>query len=225
MKAINKACQILAIALSAAALVLFFVPFVTIVAEAAYEIVGAQLAFGGNIEGIGGLFKSAHIWFCFFLTLFSVLFAALTFKFKGMRYAAPVVAVVDAVYMLVIALNSPATFVDYRPFESVTSVAYTWAPLAISIALFAAFAAGAAHLFVDDLIFVRENKGKRTIIQRFIQFLRDYKSEVKKIVWPGIRDVAKNTLIVLILSALVGVFIWLLDWGLGLLMQLISSIA
>ena len=60
---------------------------------------------------------------------------------------------------------------------------------------------------------------------KIAKFFKDYKSEFKKIVWPGLRDVAKNTLIVLILSALVGVFIWLLDWGLGLLMQLISSIA
>lgn len=226
MKAINKACQILAIVLSAAALVLFFMPFVSIVAEGfSDDIVGAQLVFGGNIEGVGTLYKSAHIWFCFFLTLASVAFAALTFKFKGMRYAAPVVAAVDAVYMLVIALSSEASFVDYRPIESITSIIYTWAPLAVSVCLFAAFVIGAAHLFIDDLIIVRENKGKRTILQRLIQFLRDYKSEINKIVWPGVRDVAKNTVVVLIISAMVGVFIWLLDWGLGTLMNLISSIA
>ena len=71
----------------------------------------------------------------------------------------------------------------------------------------------------------KPKKDKVKFTDRVKKFWRDYKSEFKKIVWPGIRDVAKNTLIVLILSALVGVFIWLLDWGLGLLMQLISSIA
>lgn len=221
MKAVNKICQILAIVLAVASLALFFVaPFATVVTSSeTYNLVGGELAFGGDV------WKSAHIWFCFFLTAFSVLFAALTFKYKGMRYAAPVIAVVDAVYMLVIALNSAGRFVDSRPLVGVTSVSYTWVPLTISIAMFAAFAIGAAHLFVDDLIMVRESKGKRTILRRFIQFLRDYKSEIKKIVWPGLHDVVKNTVVVLILSALVGVFIWLIDWGLGSLMDFISKLA
>ncbi len=221
MKAINKACQISAIILAVAAFALFFaVPFVTIVAGGEdISLVAAELAFGGKV------WKSANIWFCFFITAFSVLFAALTFKFKGMRYAAPVAAVVDAVYMLVIALRSPTRAVDIRPLTEVASVEFTWVPLAISIVMFAAFAFGAAHLFVDDLIMVRESKGKRTILRRFIQFLRDYKSEIKKITWPGLRDVVKNTIVVLVISAMVGAFIWLVDWGLGSLMELISKIA
>ena len=221
MKALNKACQISAIVLAVAAFALFFaVPFVTIVAGGeSISLVAAELAFGAKV------WKSAHIWFCFFLTAFSVLFAALTFKFKGMRYAAPVVAAIDAVYMLVIALKGEGYFVDSRPLTDISDMAYTWVPLAISIVMFAAFAIGAAHLFVDDLIMVRENKGKRTILRRFIQFLRDYKSEVKKITWPGLRDVLKNTLVVLVISAMVGVFIWLVDLGLGTLMDYISKIA
>ena len=221
MKAVNKICQILAIVLAVAALALFFVaPFATIVTSSeTYNIVGGELAFGGDV------WKSAHIWFCFFLTLFSVLFAALTFKFKGMRYAAPAIAAVDAVYMLVIALTSAGRFVDSRPLENVWSVAYTWVPITISIVMFAAFAIGAAHLFLDDLIIVRDSKGKRTILRRFIQFLRDYKSEIKKIVWPGVHDVVKNSLVVLILCVILGAFIWLVDWGLGSLMDLISKLA
>ena len=221
MKVINKICQIMAIVLAVASLALFFVvPFATVVTSSeTYNLVGGELAFGGDV------WKSGHIWFCFFLTVFSAIFAALTFKYKGMRYAAPVIAAVDAVYMLVIALSSAGQFVDSRPLVGVTSVAYTWVPLTISIVMFAAFAIGAAHLFLDDLIMVRESKGKRTILRRFIQFLRDYKSEINKIVWPNLKDVSKNTLIVLILSALVGVFIWLIDWGLGSLMELISTLA
>ena len=64
MKAVNKISQILAIVFSAAAVVLFFaVPFVTIVAGGeSISLVAAELAFGGKV------WKSAHIWFCFFLT-------------------------------------------------------------------------------------------------------------------------------------------------------------
>ncbi|MBR5473663.1 MAG: preprotein translocase subunit SecE [Clostridia bacterium] len=67
-----------------------------------------------------------------------------------------------------------------------------------------------------------QSKGaKRTIMQRVIGFIKDYKSEVKKIVWPGIKDVAKNTAIVLVMCLIVGAFIWLLDLGLGKLIELI----
>ena len=42
---------------------------------------------------------------------------------------------------------------------------------------------GVCHLFIDDRIMVSEGKAKRTIIQRVIHALRDYKSEMKKITW------------------------------------------
>ncbi|MBQ7105929.1 MAG: preprotein translocase subunit SecE [Clostridia bacterium] len=58
-------------------------------------------------------------------------------------------------------------------------------------------------------------------MKRVIRFLRDYKSEVKKIVWPSLKDVVKNTLIVLIICVIIGVFIWLADFGLAKLLDLI----
>ena len=67
-----------------------------------------------------------------------------------------------------------------------------------------------------------QSKGaKRTIFKRIIAFFKDYKSEIKKIVWPGPRDVVKNTAIVLAMCLIVGAFIWLLDLGLGNLIKLI----
>jgi preprotein translocase subunit SecE len=60
-------------------------------------------------------------------------------------------------------------------------------------------------------------------MQRVIGFLRDYKSEAKKIVWPGIKMVLKNTLIVIIMCLLVGALIWLLDFGLAKLLELITG--
>ncbi len=223
MKVLNKVSQILSIAFGAVALFLFFTPFAKVTAAGSdYTFVGAQLAFGANVESIGEhLAKSANLWFCFFLTAFAVLFSALTFKFKGMRYAAPVVAVIDAVYMLVIALSSAGSFVDTRPLANVTGVTYELSVILVAVAMFACFVFGLAHLLIDDYIFVRENKGKLTIPQRIVRFVRDYKSEVKKIVWPGLHEVLKNTLVVLVISAIIGVFIWLLDFGLGQLVSLI----
>ncbi|MBQ3547509.1 MAG: preprotein translocase subunit SecE [Clostridia bacterium] len=87
--------------------------------------------------------------------------------------------------------------------------------------VFAAFAI--AHLFVDDYIEAKANGGK-TIFQRVVLFFRDYKSEIKKIVWPNFKEVVRNTVIVLIMCAVVGVLIWLVDFGLGQLLNLILNL-
>ncbi len=225
MKAANKISQILAVVFSAAAVVLFFMPFVNLTAATGdYTLIGGELAFGKNIEGVGQLYKSSHILFCFILSVISVVFAGLTFKFKKMRYWAPAVALVGAIYMLVIASTRPGMFVDSRPLVLSAAPVYTIFVLLVSIALFAAVVFGVCHLFVDDRIMVLEGKRKKTILQRLIGTLRDYKSELKKIVWPGIREVVKNTLIVLIICGLIGAFIWLLDFGLGSLMNFITKL-
>ncbi len=47
------------------------------------------------------------------------------------------------------------------------------------------------------------------------KFVREYKSEIKKISWPAAKDTTKNTLITLVAILIVGVFIWVLDFGLN----------
>lgn len=225
MKAVNKICQILAVAFSAAAVVLFFMPFAELATKTgATTFIGAEFAFGTKIEGIGQLYKSSHILFCFILTVISVLFAGLTFKFKKIRYWAPVVALADAIYMLVIACSRPGMFIDSRPLVLESAPVYTVFVLLTAVVLFAAAIFGACHLFVDDYIMVAEGKAKKTILARLIATLRDYKSELKKIVWPGMNDVVKNTLVVLVICLLIGAFIWLVDFGLGSLMNFITKL-
>ena len=51
------------------------------------------------------------------------------------------------------------------------------------------------------------------------RFFREFKSEIKKISWPDLPTVIKNTAVVLTISAIVGAFIWLLDLGLQELMK------
>lgn len=237
MKAFNKISQILAVAGSAAAFVLFFIPsFVTMSADiygGTYSFVGAQVCFWGTKVGkVGELAISSQILFCFILTAFATLFGALTFKFKKMRYAAPAVSLVAAIYMLVIALSPVGYFFDSRvtgvdnAVLQATKVSASYGPIIwiLVAALFAAVVFGICHLLVDDRIMVAEGKRKMTIPQRLVHTLRDYKSELKKIVWPGVNDVVKNTIIVFIVCALVGGFIWLLDFGLGSLMKFISTL-
>ncbi|MBQ6884915.1 MAG: preprotein translocase subunit SecE [Clostridia bacterium] len=126
--------------------------------------------------------------------------------------------------MLVIALSNPLKFVDARPIAPTLgySVQYTSFVLFAAIALLLFAVAAAAYLLIDDYIEVTESKGtKRTIFKRVIAFLKDYKSEVKKIVWPGIKDVAKNTAIVLVMCLILCLFIFAIDKGLGELLKLI----
>ncbi len=217
MKTLNKICWIVSIVLGLGSLVLFFTDFATITTngkDVAY--VGAQLGFGAKIA------KSADILFCLLLTALAAVFSGLSFKTKKLRYAAPAVGIVAAIYMLVIALSKPVNFVDTRPLENVSKVVYSPFVLVIAIVLFAFTAFSVAHLLIDDYLEVLASKGaKLTIIKRIGRFLRDYKSEVKKIVWPGWKDVLKNTLIVLIICLILGAFIWAVDFGLAELLKLI----
>ena len=227
MKTLNKICQVLAIVLGLASLVLFFTDFAAIVTDGATEkLVGAQLAFGSKYTTAAGtaydMAKSAQILFCFWLTAIAAVMSIFSFKSKKLRYAVPGLGVVSAVYLLVMRLSSAGKFVDSRPMANVTSVSYTAFVWMLVIALFLFVIASAAYLLIDDYIEVAASKGEKlTIPKRIIRFFKDYKSEVKKIVWPGLKEVIKNTVIVLIMCLLVGVLIWLIDFGLGQLLNLV----
>ena len=124
--------------------------------------------------------------------------------------------------MLVIALSKDTSYVDRRPIENITDVTLTPFVLILAIVLLVFTIVSAAYLLIDDYIEVKESNGEKlTIPKRVVRFFRDYKSEVKKIVWPGFKEVVKNTAIVLIMCLLLGVLIWLIDFGLGQLLNLI----
>ena len=227
MKALNKICQVLAVVFGLASLVLFFTDFASVITDGATEkLVGAQLAFGSKVTTAADvaydLAKSAKILFCFWMTVIAVLISGFSFKSKGLRFAAPGFGVIPAVFMLVIALSKPINYVDIRPMQNVTELAYTPFVLITAIALILFVIASVAYLLIDDYLEVLASKGeKRTIFQKIVHFFRDYKSEVKKIVWPGFKEVMKNTLIVLIMCLLAGILIWLIDFGLGQLLNLV----
>ena len=231
MKLMSKTTQILTIVASVAALVLFFFTFATVVSlnGQTLELTGAQMAWKGDVQIATGetveLARSTDVWFCFILTLIGILCAGLTFKFKGMRYAAPAVTLGAGIYMLVIACSKPAEFVDIRPIDTVyswASIEYGFAVLCVAIALLLAAAFGVAHLLLDDYIIVNSSKSaKYTIPKRLVRFIKDYKSEVKKIVWPTRKTVIKNTGIVLAICLIIVAFIWLVDFGLAQLLDLI----
>ncbi len=224
MKVVNNICRILALVLSVAALVLFFCPFATIVSSGNNLVFnGAQLSWGG---GEYQMAKSADLLLCFIVTAVSVLAAGVTFtkKAKISRYVAPAAMLFGAIYMLVVTLSKATSFVDTRPLTAISAVSYGWAVPAVCIALFLGCVAAVAHLLLADAIEVSETKGKVVLLKRIVLFFRDYKSEAKKIVWPTFRDVVKNTIVVLVICLIIGAFIWLWDFGLGQLLNLILNI-
>ena len=228
MKALNKVLRFLVTVLGLGTLVLFFMDFAAItVGEASpSSVVGAVLAFGGKATVAGleyNMAVSADLLFCFILTAIATLLSIFSFKSKKLRYTVPGIGVVAAVYMLVIALSNPWKFIDTRPIkDTIYQIDYTVFVLGAALAAVAFTVAAVAYLLVDDYLEVSEGKeGKLTIPKRIVRFFRDYKSETKKIVWPGIKDVLKNTLIVLIMCALLGALIWAVDFGLGSLLEVI----
>ena len=227
MKVINKICWILAIVLGLASFVLFFTDFATLVTgKGDVTIAGGVLATGGKVTVAGTEFdmaKSADILFCGLTTLISTVLAVFCFKSKKVRYATPAFGALTGIYMLVIALSNPWLFVDTRPLPQVTDVTYTPFVLVTAIAMLLFTVASAAHLLIDDYLEVKET-GELTIFKRVIRFFRDYKSEVKKIVWPNWTEVAKNTFIVLVICLIIGLFIWAVDFGIAKLIELILGV-
>lgn len=82
----------------------------------------------------------------------------------------------------------------------------------------------------DDKKLAKDTNGKKNVkkasakdsskksfhpIKSIGKFFREYKSEIKKISWPSAKDTTKNTLVTLAAILIVGVFIWILDFGLS----------
>ena len=69
-----------------------------------------------------------------------------------------------------------------------------------------------------------EKKEKVKLGTRIKRFFKDYKSELKKVVWPSFEKTRQNTMVVLIYVAIIGVIIWVLDMGFGILYRLIQGV-
>lgn len=229
MKTLSKILKILTLVLTLAGLALFFTNFVTLhlTDGASVNLVGAQLAWGGKVNELGGsIAKSPKIIFCMILMVIAAIAAALNFrKSQASRWTQIAMTAVAGIYMLVVALSKPWKFFDFRPFTSeqfASEATYTVFVPVTALVILASLVCGIAHLLVEDHVNATAAK-KMTIPQRLGRFFREYKSEIKKIVWPGPRSVVKNTLIVLLLCAILGVFIWLIDWGLSSLIKVVTT--
>ena len=54
---------------------------------------------------------------------------------------------------------------------------------------------------------------KGNFFARIARWFREMKSELKKVVWPNKSQMVNNTIIVLVCVLIVGIFIWVFDFG------------
>lgn len=69
-----------------------------------------------------------------------------------------------------------------------------------------------------------ETKAKKPgFFARIGKWFRELKSECRKIVWPTRQQTANNTLVVIACVVIIGIFIWIIDFLLGLGVQALLS--
>ena len=56
-----------------------------------------------------------------------------------------------------------------------------------------------------------EKKAKTSFVARIAKWLRELRSELKKVQWPSKKQTINNTLIVIACVLIVGMFIWVFD--------------
>ena len=64
---------------------------------------------------------------------------------------------------------------------------------------------------------------KPNIFKRIANYFKDLRSETKKVVWPTKTQIINNTIIVLVTIIVLGIFIALLDFGLGALVNFLLN--
>ena len=67
-----------------------------------------------------------------------------------------------------------------------------------------------------------EEKVKKT--NRVSKFFKDLKRELKNIVWSPAKDVRKNTLVVVVVTAIAALFIVAFDFGLSEILDLLVTL-
>ena len=230
MKILRDFLKVLTALLAVATLVAFFFPLVTVATNAGdtVSLTGAELAFGADKSAVLGV-DGAHLWKSgwFFA---SFIFGALTAIFIGVGFfksqkwngAAVVTGLINAIILLVIRVSSVLSYTDLRNLTSYVddgSAQYGIVMTLLMILAIATLVISVVMVLVRDRVEVA-NTGKLSIPAKVVKFLREYKSEIKKIVWPTGRSVVKNTIVVLVMCAIVLLLVWAVDTGMGELLKL-----
>lgn len=67
------------------------------------------------------------------------------------------------------------------------------------------------------------DKAKPNVFTRLVNYIKDVKAEMKKVVWPTFAKIKQNTITVIVYVLIVGVVICGLDWLFTWLMSLMFN--
>ena len=225
MKFASNVLRFLAVVLAVGTLVAFFFPFVDVaVSDKTATLNGLQCAMGGDLSDTLGAgmetFKGGYFFGAFVFVILTALsmVLGLVSKKKGWNGTALVTGVLASILLVVFIADDPVAYVDMGRVAGAT-LSYTLFMLLAVIGSIASVVVCAAGVLAHDAVVCKET-GDLTILKKIFKFLREYKSELKKVVWPGPRSVVKNTLVVLGFCAVALLIIWLVDLGLGELFEL-----
>ena len=70
---------------------------------------------------------------------------------------------------------------------------------------------------------VKAPTGKQSIIDKSLQFLREVRVELKKVTWPSRKQAIGSTVVVLILTMIISLFLGVVDVGLSSLIRVILN--
>lgn len=56
--------------------------------------------------------------------------------------------------------------------------------------------------------------------KKIVRFFKDTRSELKKVIWPTKKQMVNNTLTVLFFCLVIGIIIWVVDFGLAKILEL-----
>ena len=193
----------------------------------AISVSGAQLAFGTAVDSVN-LQASSYLALCLILAGFSAILAivaAVLKNKKGVIVTSAISALISGIIMLVAVLSKVSTFVDSRPLVLAETAAYSSIVWILTAMLLLSAIIGVAAWLITDYMEVLASKGQKLSIPKKIKkFFREMIAEIRKIVWPDAKGVARNSVIVLIMCLLVGAYIWVIDYLLGLLLKFITTL-
>ena len=208
MKVASLASRILTALLAVAVFVLFFFGTVNVLtaSQGTFTLSGIQMSFGTNVSSSTGDVANIEVSAWYLFALIFVAIAAIcncvSFKWKKATVGGIVTGAIAMITLLVFNFSEIASYADFRPINAIDLRFTTFAPVLVWCSV-AAFVMSIVTLFVNDYAEVLESNGaKKTLIKRFVSFIREYKSEIKKIRWPDIKTVVKNTIIVLIVTSI-----------------------
>ena len=60
-------------------------------------------------------------------------------------------------------------------------------------------------------------------MEKIKRFLKEVRAEMSKVTWTGKKEIMSGTIAVLVLSGIVSMFLWVIDFGLSQVIRLVLS--